>query len=60
MVAVCLLAVIVELFNSIEAVLDRISLEKHAFQKAKDMRSAAQFSALLIIFIIWSLFYLSH
>lgn len=36
MVAVCLLAVIVELFNSaIEAVLDRISLEKHAFQKGK-------------------------
>jgi diacylglycerol kinase len=34
--AVRLLAVIVELFNStIEAVLDRISLEKPAFQKCK-------------------------
>lgn len=34
--AVCLLALMVELFNSaIEAVLDRISIEKPAFQKYK-------------------------
>lgn len=34
MVAVCLLAIIVELFNSaIEAVVDRISLEKHQLSK---------------------------
>lgn len=34
--AVCLLALMVELFNSaIEAVLDRISIEKPAFQKCK-------------------------
>ena len=34
--AVCLLALMVELFNSaIEAVLDRISLDKPAFQKCK-------------------------
>ncbi|MBF4456467.1 diacylglycerol kinase [Acinetobacter sp. SK-43] len=52
MVAVCLLAIIVELFNSaIEAVVDRISLEKHQLSKnAKDMGSAAQFVSLGIIF----------
>ena len=43
MIAVCLLALIVELFNSaIEAVVDRISLEKHALSKnAKDMAAGA-------------------
>ena len=55
MIAVCLLAVIVELFNSaIEAVVDRVSLEKHELSKnAKDMGSAAQFIALSIIAITW-------
>jgi len=55
MVAVCLLALIVELFNSaIEAVVDRISLEKHPLSKnAKDMGSAAQFVALGMIFFVW-------
>lgn len=55
MVAVCLLAIIVELFNSaIEAVVDRISLEKHQLSKnAKDMGSAAQFVSLAIIFCTW-------
>ena len=55
MVAVCLLAIIVELFNSaIEAVVDRISLEKHQLSKnAKDMGSAAQFISLGIIFSTW-------
>ena len=55
MVAVCLLALIVELFNSaIEAVVDRISLEKHPLSKnAKDMGSAAQFVSLSIIFFVW-------
>ena len=55
MVAVCLLAIIVELFNSaIEAVVDRISLEKHKLSKnAKDMGSAAQFVSLGIIFSTW-------
>ena len=55
MVAVCLLAIIVELFNSaIEAVVDRISLEKHQLSKnAKDMGSAAQFVSLAIIFFTW-------
>lgn len=55
MIAVCLLAIIVELFNSaIEAVVDRVSLEKHQLSKnAKDMGSAAQFIALTIIFVTW-------
>lgn len=57
MIAVCLLAVIVELFNSaIEVVIDRISLEKHPLSKnAKDMGSAAQFVAQCIIIITWLL-----
>ena len=57
MVAVCLLAIIVELFNSaIEAIVDRISLERHELSKnAKDMGSAAQFVSLSIIFIVWLL-----
>ena len=55
MVAVCLLAIIVELFNSaLEAVVDRISLERHELSKnAKDMGSAAQFVVLSIIFFTW-------
>ena len=55
MICVCLLALIVELFNSaIEAVVDRVSLEKHPLSKiAKDMGSAAQFTALVIVFITW-------
>ena len=55
MVAVCLLAIIVELFNSaIEAVVDRISLEKHQLSKnAKDMGSAAQFVSLGNIISTW-------
>ncbi|ENX62287.1 MULTISPECIES: diacylglycerol kinase [Acinetobacter] len=55
MVAVCLLAIIVELFNSaIEAVVDRVSLEKNPLSKnAKDMGSAAQFVSLAIIFFTW-------
>lgn len=57
MILVCLLAIIVELFNSaIEAVVDRISLDKHPLSKnAKDMGSAAQFVALAIITITWLL-----
>ena len=57
MIAVCLLAVIVELFNSaIEAVVDRVSLDKHPLSKnAKDMVSAAQFVAQTIIVATWLL-----
>ena len=55
MVAVCLLAIIVELFNSaLEAVVDRVSLERHPLSKnAKDMGSAAQFVAQAIILFTW-------
>ncbi|SSQ21282.1 dgkA [Acinetobacter baumannii] len=55
MINVCLFAIIVELFNSaIEAVVDRVSLEKHQLSKnAKDMGSAAQFVALSIIVATW-------
>ena len=54
MIAVCLLAIIVELFNSaLEAVVDRVSLERHPLSKnAKDMGSAAQFVAQGIIFFL--------
>ena len=55
MIIVCLFAIIVELFNSaFEAVVDRVSLEKHQLSKnAKDMGSAAQFVALSIIVATW-------
>ena len=55
LILVCLFAMIVELFNSaIEAVVDRISLERHPLAKnAKDMGSAAQFVALSMIAITW-------
>ena len=55
LIAAGLLAIIVELFNSaIEAVVDRVSLEQHPLSKnAKDMGSAAQFTALSMIFFTW-------
>ena len=55
MIGVCLFAIIVELFNSaIEAVVDRVSLERHPLSKnANDMGSAAQFVAQAIIFFTW-------
>ena len=57
LIAVCLLAMIVELFNSaIEAVVDRVSLDKHPLSKnAKDMGSAAQFVSQTIIVATWLL-----
>lgn len=55
MVAVCLLALIVELLNSaVEAAIDRISLERHPLSKnAKDMGSAAQLLAMTLIGVTW-------
>ncbi len=52
-----LLSLIVELLNSaIEATVDRISLSLHPLSKqAKDMGSAAQFIALLLIGLTWGL-----
>ncbi|WP_178109896.1 MULTISPECIES: diacylglycerol kinase [Pseudomonas] len=57
MVAVCLLALIVELLNSaVEAAIDRISLDLHPLSKtAKDMGSAAQLVALTLIGSVWAL-----
>ncbi|MCY1398179.1 Diacylglycerol kinase [compost metagenome] len=56
LIAVCLLALIVELLNSaIEAAIDRISLDRHPLSKnAKDMGSAAQFVALSMIGLVWA------
>lgn len=57
MVASVLLVLIVELLNSaIEAVVDRVSIERHELAKrAKDIGSAAVFIALLIMVVIWCL-----
>lgn len=57
LIAVCLLSLIVELFNSaIEAAIDRISLERHPLSKnAKDMGSAAQMVVLCMIAVVWGL-----
>ena len=53
----CLLVLAVELLNSaIEAVVDRISLNLHPLSKqAKDMGSAAQMVALLMIALTWAI-----
>lgn len=52
---VLVLSMIVELLNSaIENVVDRISLDEHLLsQKAKDIGSAAQFTAQLLIAAVW-------
>lgn len=57
LVAVCLLSLVVELFNAaIEAVVDRISLDWHELSKnAKDLGSAAQFVAMIIIAVVWGI-----
>ena len=55
MVASVLLVLIVELINSaIEAVVDRVSLDRHDLSKrAKDIGSAAVFLALLNVAVVW-------
>ena len=57
LVAVVLLVLIVELFNSaIEAAVDHTSLERHPLAKrAKDIGSAAVFVALTIAVSVWGL-----
>jgi diacylglycerol kinase (ATP) len=57
MVGSVLLVMIVELLNSaIEAVVDRVSLERHALAKrAKDIGSAAVFVALTNVVLVWGL-----
>ena len=56
LIAVLLLLLIVELINSaIEAVVDRVSLERHPLSKnAKDFGSAAVFLALLLAGATWA------
>jgi diacylglycerol kinase (ATP) len=56
LIAVCMLALIVELLNSaVEAAIDRISLDLHPLSKnAKDMGSAAQLVALGMIALVWA------
>ena len=57
LIIVPLISLIVELFNSaIEAAIDRVSLAIHPLSKqAKDMGSAAQMLALLLIALTWGL-----
>lgn len=62
MIASLLLVLIVELLNSaIEAVVDRVSIERHALAKrAKDVASAAVFVALANMVVTWGLILLSQ
>ena len=55
LLAVSFISLLVELLNSaIEAVVDRISLEQHPLSKnAKDMGSAAQTMALIMVAAVW-------
>jgi diacylglycerol kinase (ATP) len=55
MIASVLLVLIVELVNSaIEAIVDRVSLDRHPLSKrAKDVGSAAVFLALLNVAAVW-------
>lgn len=57
MVGSVILVMIVELLNSaVEAVVDRVSIERHALAKrAKDIGSAAVLLALLNLTVIWGL-----
>lgn len=56
MIASVLFVLIVELINSaIEAVVDRVSLDRHHLSKrAKDIGSAAVFLALLNVVVVWA------
>ena len=55
MIASVLFVLVVELINSaIEAVVDRVSLDRHHLSKrAKDIGSAAVFLALLNVVVVW-------
>jgi diacylglycerol kinase (ATP) len=61
MIGSVLLVLIVELLNSaVEAVVDRVSIERHALAKrAKDIGSAAVFVALVNVVMIWGLILLA-
>ena len=55
LIGVLILVLIVELMNSsIEAIVDRVSLERHPLSKnAKDLGSAAVFLAMSLAFVTW-------
>ncbi len=55
LISVLLLVLIVELINSaIEALTDRVSLERHVLSgRAKDMGSAAVTLSILIVIFVW-------
>ena len=57
MIACVFLVIIVELLNSsVEATVDRISLDHHLLAKrAKDIGSAAVLMSLLNLVVVWSL-----
>ena len=57
LIASPLLVIVVELLNSsVEAAIDRISLDRHRLSKrAKDLGSAAVFVALLLLALVWGL-----
>ncbi len=57
LIIVSFLSLIVELFNTgIEACVDHTSTKQHPLAKiAKDVGSAAQFLALLLLFVLWSM-----
>lgn len=57
LVASVLLVIVVELLNSsVEAAIDRISLDRHSLSKrAKDIGSAAVLVALLLLACVWAL-----
>lgn len=56
LIAVLVLVLIIELMNSsIEAIVDRVSLERHPLSKnAKDLGSAAVFLAMSLAFATWA------
>jgi diacylglycerol kinase (ATP) len=56
LIAVVLLVLIVELLNSsVEAAIDRISLDQHSLSKrAKDIGSAAVFISLVLVIVVWT------
>ena len=57
MVASLFLVLIVELINSsIEAVVDRVGLERHPLSgQAKDMGSSAVFIAMMLVLLVWGI-----
>lgn len=57
LITISFISLITELFNSaIEAVVDYISLGKHPLAKrAKDIGSAAQMLALILLVVIWAI-----